>query len=155
MNAIIEFFNVKKHPNHLWLFASLGSYLIMLIYVFIDDGLGYKLGLSRTDKNAFMLICGPISLIGISLFTYTFIQKHRDYFQSSFLSKLGFYFFLIVTAGNAIWMLIEVIGTWKCRGFLCDLGILFPFFAIPLTTALILLYSLIIFIFVKKRSQRL
>ena len=153
MKVLFDFFNFKKHPSHLWLFFSLGTYIVMLIYVFIDDGLGYKLGLSRMDKNTFILGNGPINLVGVCFFIYIFINNHRDFFQSFPLIKAGFYLFLSITAGNAIWMLKTTTDTWRCNGFLCDWGMIPPLFSILITTALLFLYTIIIFRLIKKKPK--
>lgn len=147
---IFDFFNLKKHPEHLWLFFSVFPYFILLITFLLEECLRLKLNISKDIREYLFLTLAPINMIGIGMYITLLLKKYRSFFKASTFHKVMLYIFLVATFVSSVWLLWEQVSSFKCNKFLCEIFVLFPLGATLITTSLLLLYSLILFGRIKK-----
>ncbi len=152
-SIIFEFFNFKKHPTHLWLLFSVFPFIVILIFVLLEEGLSLDLKFFSKDvRDYFFFTIMPFNIMGVGMFIYSYFKKYPSFFKQFTFHKVILNFFLIVTVVNFIWMLWVQVDTFQCKKFLCEFLLIFPLASIVITMALILFYSLILFSKVRKHE---
>jgi hypothetical protein len=151
--TFFEFFNIKRHPKHLWMIISLLPFLVILLGVGIEEGLSLDIPVGKNIRDYLFLLVAPVNLLGIGIYIYSVFKAYPRFFtSSSIFYKMILYIFLIATLVNSGWLLWEQVDAFACRKFLCGVIVLFPFGISVIITNLLLIYSLVLFGKIKKRE---
>ena len=151
--SIINYFNFKKNPQHIWLLLSVSIYIVMFVYASIHDKI------SSYGAAPFIgylnVIATLVSFTCITKYINLFIQKHQSFFKKNIIKKRMLIALLIIAVMNLFWSAWVHIDTWGCTGLRCVVTVILPIFSTLLNAFLVFVYSLFLYIKIESYNKQL